>query len=194
MKLTNALISPTHCEKLSIINCETFSAQFLIILPNKVLLEMFPLYIGLSRPAMKPFIDEPHYIGNKPQVVDTFGDSVARVMLSGGDFIRSHGEIQTLDVFIKAGYATTVKARNLFHGKIPNAMLKEYMRKYDKKDAMIPDILIHNYSTDANAYGTAAMQATFYVKEVRVDKAKRLYKVSEHAFKNPAAKIRSAGC
>mmetsp|Transcript_5395 Transcript_5395/g.5923 ORF Transcript_5395/g.5923 Transcript_5395/m.5923 type:complete len:97 (-) Transcript_5395:784-1074(-) len=93
-----------------------YSAQFLIalptstgILPNKVLLEMFPLYIGLPSPAMRPFVDEPHYIGHHSQEVDEFGDSVARAMLAGGDFIRSHGEMQTLmnDIFKKAGFVTT---------------------------------------------------------------------------------------
>jgi len=79
-------------------------------------------------------------------------------------------------------------------------MRKEYMRTYEKKDAIIPDILIHNYSTDVNANGATTMQAIFDVKTVRVDKTirltgqGRLYKTTAHAFENPAAEIRSADC
>mmetsp|Transcript_5394 Transcript_5394/g.5918 ORF Transcript_5394/g.5918 Transcript_5394/m.5918 type:complete len:374 (-) Transcript_5394:71-1192(-) len=186
-----------------------YSAQFLIalptstgILPNKVLLEMFPLYIGLPSPAMRPFVDEPHYIGHHSQEVDEFGDSVARAMLAGGDFIRSHGEMQTLmnDIFKKAGFVTTLEAANMFHGKVPNNILKEYVRKFRHKDAVIPDILIHNYSPDVNASGASTMQAIFDVKTIRVDKPNAatgqgvMYKTTLQAFEKPATEIRATGC
>ena len=105
---------------------------------------------------MRPFVhhDRPHYIGRsgKEQQVDPFGDVVARAEVNGGDWQRSHNELKILwnGIAQKSGFATTLEARNLCHGLVDTTYLRPYMAAHAAKDAIIPDILIHNYPSDAN--------------------------------------------
>ena len=150
------------------------------ILPDSVVAEAFAAYLGLPSPAMRCFTHRPHFIGRsgRTQIVDPYGDSVARAMLNGGDFIRSHDELKFMlnGLFHKAGFATTVEAQNLFNTSVEWRYLEPYLAQFDRKDAIIPDILIHNYPADANANGHHVTPAIFDIKTVRVDKSGQTYR------------------
>jgi hypothetical protein len=75
--------------------------------------------------------------------------------------IRSHEQLKVLydDILKKAGFFTTKEARNIFHGTVEWKYLKLYRDSQLSKDAIIPDILIHNYPSDTNGHGNAAIAA-----------------------------------
>lgn len=56
---------------------------------NRVILEAFHQYLGQASPAMRPFVGTTQYIGRygKEDVVDEYGDVVARCSIKGGDWI-----------------------------------------------------------------------------------------------------------
>ena len=116
---------------------------------------------------MHPFIDpdRPHYIGccNKEQLVDPFGDTLVQAEVNGGDWQRSHNELKILwnGIAQKLGFETTLEACNLFHGIVDSEFHRPYIDAHVSKDAIIPDILIHNYPSDANGNGGAAVPAIF---------------------------------
>ncbi len=104
---------------------------------------------------------------------------VARAEVNGGDFIRSHEQLKILwnGIPKKAGFATTMEARNIFHDTVPWEYVNEYyIHDQHSKDAIIPDILVHNYPPDTNSNGNAVVPAIFDVKMVRVDKRGDKYK------------------
>ncbi len=70
-----------------------------------------------------------------------------------------------------------MEARNIFHGLVDWEYLKEYLQDQVQKDAIIPDILVHNYPGDNNAHGNAVVPAMFDIKTVRIDKRGAIYKV-----------------
>ena len=80
----------------------------------------------------------------------------------------------------KAGFYTTKEARNIFHGIVPWPFLRRYCDSQVSKDAIIPDILIHNYPSDANGHGNAVIAAITDVKTVRIDKAQSNYRPGVH--------------
>ena len=166
---------------------DTLSSQFLIALPDVLgiinddaILECFHQHLGLPRPAMCPYVDTPHYIGRRGRemVVDVYGDVVARAMMSGGDFIRSHEELKGMmaAIFRQSGYAVSVEPPNIFHGKVPVIYLKRYLDNHALKDSIIPDILIHDYHSDSNSHGPRSMESIFDIKTLRVDKNSSFYK------------------
>ncbi len=104
---------------------------------------------------------------------------MARAKLNGGDFIRTHEQLKILinGIMRKAGFYTQMEARNIFHGLVEWEYLKEYLKEQVQKDAIIPDILVHNYPGDNNAHGNATVAAMFDIKTVRIDKRGVIYKV-----------------
>jgi len=102
---------------------------------------------------MRPFVGQ--YIGraNRSQVVDENGNSVANALLSGADFARGHDVMKLIsrDMFKKAGLATAVEAKNMFHGLVPEEAMRRYVTDFERKDAVIPDIMIHNFPPNPNA-------------------------------------------
>lgn len=113
---------------------------------------------------MRPFVGT-HYIGRygNEDVVDEYGDVVARCSIKGGDWIRGHDELKMMTnaVFKQAGFETTVEVPNIFHEKAPSDCIDRYLNLHQKKDAIIPDILVHNYPTDNNSAGARNMEAIF---------------------------------
>ena len=181
--------TPTDRERLVFNNIDTYSAQFVAALPcllgimhDRVMHEAFAKYLALPSPAMISFCDPefPHWIGRKgkEQLVDQYGDAVARAEVNGGDWIRSHEQLKVLydDILKKAGFFTTKEARNIFHGTVKWKYLKLYRDSQVSKDAIIPDILIHNYPSDTNGHGNAVIAAITDVKTVRVDKGQNNYR------------------
>ena len=177
----STLFSPTDCECLVVLNSDdTLSSQFLTVLPNatgimpdKIVTEVFAHYMGcLPSPAMKPFNDSTHYIGRDGQEIDQYGDSVARARLCGGDWQRSHYDMQQYllaDIMRKG-------CLSMFSNIIPADMHREYQQLHTRKDVIIPDMLgVHNYLRDVNANGKCSMPAIFDVKTLRVDKNLVIY-------------------
>jgi len=154
---------------------------------DKVILETFHQYLGQPSPAMRPFLYRTHYIGRRgmEDEVDKYGDVVARTMLNGGDFGRVHDELKMMmnAIFRQAGFATTMKPPNLFHGKVPGDCIKAYLRLCRKKDKIRPDIIIHNHPKDANSAGTRKMNAIFDVKNLRIDKNEDFYSDTRRIFR-----------
>ena len=172
-------------ERLSFLQTDSLSNQFITALPDilgimkdEILLEAFHQYLGQPSPAMKPFIHQPHYIGRRSrnQVVDKYGDSVARSFLLGGDFIRAHNELETLvkKIFQRAGLQTTMQPLNIFHGKIPGPAMARY-NSLHAKEAIIPDILVYNYPLKARSVGHLNGEAIFDIKTVWIDKYGTIY-------------------
>ena len=117
-------------------------------------------------------------------MVDKYGDSVARSFLPGGDFIRAHNELETLvkKIFQRAGLQTTMQPLNIFHGKIPGPAMARY-NSLHAKEAIIPDILVHNYPLKARGVGHLNGEAIFDIKTVRIDKNGTIYPRSERRMK-----------
>ena len=92
-------------------------------------------------------------------------------------FIRSHKELKffMLEIFKKAGFAAVDEARNLFHGKVPDTLLRRYLDEFERKNAIIPDILVDNYIPDSTANGATVSQASFDIKTLRIDKNSIFY-------------------
>ena len=96
-------ISTREC--LSYMQSDNLSVQFVTALPDvlgimqdKIFLEAISQYLGQPSPAMKPFTHKPYYIGkrSKAQVVDEYGDAVARAQIKGGHFLKSHNQIEKI--------------------------------------------------------------------------------------------------
>ena len=110
----------------------TVHISWLRIMQDRVLHEAFGQYLALPSPAMVPFCDPllPHWIGRagNEQLVEKYGDLVARAEVNGGDWIRSHEQLNGLwdDIFRKGGFYTTKEARNIFYGIVPWKFLKLY--------------------------------------------------------------------
>ena len=58
----------------------------------------------------------------------------------------------------------------MFQGKIDASYLDGYCNEHTNVNAIIPDILIHNYKDDKGISRTACLPAIIYVKTLRVDK------------------------
>jgi len=98
-------------------------------------------------------------------------------MSRGGDFIRAHEELKMMTnaVFRQAGFATTVEPPNIFHGKIPPDCIEKYINLHQRRDAIIPDILVHNHPGDRNAVGACHIESIYDIKTLRVDKSQAFY-------------------
>ena len=98
---------------------------------DRVILEAFHQYLGQASPAMRQFFGTTHYIGRwgKEDVVDAYGDVVARSYLREGDWIRGHDELKMMTnaIFRQASFATTVEVPNIFHGKVPADCIERYL-------------------------------------------------------------------
>ena len=78
-------------------------------------------------------------------------------------------------IFRKSGFSTTVEAQNIFQTSVAWHCLQHYIVRFDHKDAIIPDILIHNYLADNKANGHFVTPAIFDIKTIRVDKRGDIY-------------------
>ena len=141
---------------------------------DRVILEAFHQYLGKPSPVMQPYTGSTHFIGRmgREAVVDVYGDVVARSCLRGGDFIRAHEELKMMTnaVFTQGGFTTTVEPPNIFHGKVPPDCIEKYVNLHQRRDAIIPDILIHDHPSDRNAAGASSMEAIYDIKTLRIDK------------------------
>ena len=86
-------------------------------------------------------------------------------------------------IFRQAGFATTVEAPNIFHGKVPADCIDRYLNLHRRKDAIIPDILVHNHPSDNNAAGARNMEAIFDIKTLRIDKNEDFYSETRRTFR-----------
>lgn len=157
-------------------------------MPDDSFVETFATYLGMPSPAMRAFTldpTRPYFIGRsgREQKVDIYGDVVARAEVRGGDFRRSHDELKILfnGMLKHAGFYTTLEARNMFQGKIDARYLDSYCTQHSSVNAIIPDILIHNYknANDGNSR-TACLPAIIDVKTLRVDKNQTMYTPGVH--------------
>ena len=192
---TDATFNTKPRERLSFLESCDLSNQFLTALPDvigiqgdKVLIEAAHTYLGQPSPGMKPYTNTTHYIGRRghEEVVDQYGDVVARCSLKGGDFWRAHEDIQNIvrDMMKKAGMAVSTHPPNIFHGKIPGQLLDKYLNLHRRQDAIIPDLLVHDYVGDLNAHGANFVEAIFDIKTLRIDKNQKYY--SEKPNRNPS--------
>jgi len=83
--------------------------------------------------------------------------------------------MMTNAVFQQAGFATTVEPHNIFHGKVPPDCIEKYINLHQRRDAIIPDILVHNHPGDRNAAGARHIEAIFDIKTLRIDKSQAFY-------------------
>ena len=58
----------------------------------------------------------------------------------------------------------------MLHGKVPAPALARYMELHSHKDAIIPNILVHNFPSDRNENRAVSVEAIFDVKTLRIDK------------------------
>jgi hypothetical protein len=70
----------------------------------------------------------------------------------------------------KGCLSVDVEAQNMFSNLIPEDTHRVYQRSHTRKDAIILDMLVHNYLPDVNANGKCSMPAIFDIKTLRVDK------------------------
>ena len=69
------------------------------------------------------------------------------------------------------------KQQICFHGKIDGRYLESYCAQHSSVDAIIPNILIHNYKdASGNNRNACSMPAIIDVKTLRVDKNQTIYK------------------
>lgn len=45
----------------------------------------------------------------------------------------------------KAGMVVSNRPPNIFHGKVPGPELEKYLKTHKKQEAIIPDLMIHDY-------------------------------------------------
>ena len=64
----------------------------------------------------------------------------------------------------KAGMVVSAHPPNIFHGKVPGTLLDRYLNLHRRQDAIIPDLMVHDYIGDINANGARCMEAIFDVK------------------------------
>ena len=60
--------------------------------------------------------------------------------------------------------------------------IDRYLNLRQKKDAIIPDILLHNHPTDENSTGVRNMEAIFDIKPLRIDINKVFYSEIMRSF------------
>jgi hypothetical protein len=176
-------------------NVDRYSSQFLNsppdaigFLSDSIFPEVFTQYLGLPSPAVRPFIGQ--YIGTPSQVyqVDDYGNHLAvHSHLPGYGHTGFHMRMQTLigEMAKAAGLEPVLEALNIFHGKVSGDSLRAYYQAYsetarvhdlrhcNKKDAIIPDVLIHNYPLslpELHSQGRSARSgaAIFEIKGIRI--------------------------
>jgi len=67
-------------------------------------------------------------------------------------------------MFREAGFGICVAQelqKNIFHGKVPGPALKRYCNLHDRKDAIIHDIIVHNFPTKKNGFAVITRPALF---------------------------------
>ena len=74
-----------------------------------------------------------------------------------------------------AGFATTNKPANIFHGKVSGPLLAAYIRLHSRKNAIIPDILAHDFPADTNVSSASCMKAIFDIETLCVDRTAVFY-------------------
>jgi len=133
VRSVNATFNKTNRECTLYLQIDNLSCQFLIALPDvlgimsdKVMLEAFHQYLGQESPAMRPYLSGDHFIGRRgcEQVVDRYGDAVARSNLQGGDFIRAHEELKHMmsSIFRQAGFCYFCRASEYFSWQGPRRL------------------------------------------------------------------------
>ena len=171
------------------------SAQFLFappdaagFIPDDEYKEIFTSYLGLPSPACAPFIGQ--WIGSegKQRKIDEHGNVVsAHNAVPGAGHTIAHNRIQATasNIARAAGMQVQPETENLFHGRVQEPYIGRYCEHYlnrtahDRtahKDAIIPDLLIHNYPVgderhrDGNGTSQASAPAIFEVKGIHVGK------------------------
>ena len=183
---TDAAFNTKPLKRISFLESCDLSTQFLTALPDvigiqgyKDLIETVHTYLGQPSPGMKPYTSTTHHIGRRghEEVVDQYGDVVARCNLKGGDFWRAHEEIQNIvrDMMKKVGMAVSTHPPNIFNGKIPGPVLDRYLNLHRRQHAILPDLLVHDYAGDLNAQGAGFVEAIFNIKTLRIDKNQKHY-------------------
>lgn len=92
-------------KRLTYLNLDSFSSQFLIALlnvlgiqTNQVFTESLHTYLALPSPTIQPFTSTPHFMGcsSRSTRVDAYNNVVACCCLNDGDYWRAHNELQTM--------------------------------------------------------------------------------------------------
>ena len=112
--------------------------------------------MGLPSPSIQHLKGQ--FIGTEIDInrVDEFGNQVAaQRYLSGGGHIQFHNIIQYAFhcIFRRCQFHSTMEAANLFQGIVPPPFITRYTHhyaqiragKFDREDAIIPDIMIDDY-------------------------------------------------
>ena len=76
-----------------------------------------------------------------------------------------------------------IDVAHFFHLFLFSPLTSKYQRAHTRKDAIIPDMLVHNYLPDVNANGKCSMPAIFDVKTLRVDKNLIIYNQGKGGMK-----------
>ena len=191
-------------------NLNHYSSQFLHstcdsigYLTDDQFAECFSQYLGLPSPSIKFF--QGHYIGTEEDtnVVDEFGNQVAaQRYLSGGGHIQFHHTIQhTIHQLLRrCKLQSTKEAANIFQGIVPTPYIDRYThhyasvtrKRYDKDDALVPDILVHDYPTTSSSQPVKdghhlMIKAMIEVKGIRITDGN--YTLRGTAVEKRAAKI-----
>ena len=203
-------IFPCRQEKIVFKNVDAYSSQFLHsacdsigYLKDDQFAECFAQFLGLPSPSIQHF--EGQYIGTEAdmQMVDKYGNRVAaHRYLSGGGHIHFHNTMQhTLyQILRRCNFHTTLEAANIFHGIVPQPYISRYTShyaqvtsgRYDREDAIIPDILVTDYPVKGASYQprdgyNTMIPAMIEVKGLRI--TDNNYKLNGKAVEQRAARI-----
>jgi hypothetical protein len=176
-------------------NVNTTSSQFLTappdemgFIPDDEFQDIFASYLGLPSPCCAPFVGQ--WIGTEgnQRMVDEHGNVLsAHNAVPGAGHSIAHNWVQAVagDIAKASGMQLQSEAENLFHGRVREPFIGRYCQHYlscaphDRSantDAIIPDILIHNYPVgserrrDGNGISQASAPAIFEVKGIHVGK------------------------
>jgi len=66
-------------------------------------------------------------------------------------------------VLHQAGFSTNIEAIRIFRGKFPVRSMDQYINIHTTHDAIISDLLVHDYPVDTNCSGARNVEVIFDV-------------------------------
>ena len=193
-------------------NVDRYSGMFLSsppdamgFLSDHVLPEVFAQYMAQASPGCRPFVNQFIGTSHRTAPVDIYGNSVAaHPQLPGYGHGVLHTQIKQLlgDMANAAHLHSVWEAANIFHGRVPEPYITDYCNVFTEaaqggrtrgRDAIIPDLLIHDYPLDRTELGQDGVAARTGVAILEV-KGVRLtnttYPVRSRAADTRATKVR----
>ena len=106
-------------------------------------------------------------------IVDPYGDKVARCNLLGENRWLSHEELKEImgAIFKQVGFMVSVELPNIFHRKVPGKAVEICLDIQVYKDFIRHDILTHDHPTNTNGSGVRIAEAIFDMVTMRIDTA-----------------------